>query len=51
MHGPIGCSGVQPVPKSLHSKGSVTPRSTSPHWQPVISLGSADVTGMRFVAS
>ena len=44
MHGPIGCSGVHPLPKSLHSNGRVTPRSTSPHWQPGISarLGRRD---------
>ena len=33
MHVPIGRSGVQAVPKTLHSHGRSTPRNTSPHWQ------------------
>ena len=51
MHGPIGCSGVHAFAKSLHSNGSVTPRSTSPHWQPLISRGSGGVTGIFLSAS
>ncbi len=38
MHVPIGRSGVQAVPKTLHSHGLITPLSTSPHWQ---AFGSA----------
>jgi hypothetical protein len=38
MHVPIGRSGVQPEPKTLHSHGLMTPLRTSPHWQ---AFGSA----------
>ncbi len=38
MQVPIGVSGVQAVPKTLHSQGLSTPLRTSPHWQ---ALGSA----------
>ena len=38
MQVPIGVSGVQAVPKTLHSQGLMTPFRTSPHWQ---ALGSA----------
>ena len=38
MHVPIGVSGVQAVPKTLHSQGFMAPLSTSPHWQ---ALGSS----------
>ena len=41
MHVPIGRSGVQAVPNTLHSHGLITPLSTSPHWQ---ALGSATRT-------
>src|SRR5215472_17207330 len=41
MQVPIGVSGVQAVPKTLHSHGLSTPLSTSPHWQ---ALGSATRT-------
>ena len=38
MQEPIGVSGVQAVPKTLHSQGFLTPLSISPHWQ---AFGSA----------
>jgi hypothetical protein len=38
MQAPIGFSGVQTVPNSLQSTGSMTPRSTLGHSQPLISL-------------
>ena len=38
MHVPIGRSGVQAVPNTLHSNGLITPFSTSPHWH---AFGSA----------
>ena len=41
MHVPIGVSGVQAVPNTLHSHGLMTPFSTSPHWH---ALGSATRT-------
>ena len=41
MHVPMGVSGVQAVPNTLHSHGLMTPLSTSPHWQ---ALGSATRT-------
>ena len=41
MHVPIGRSGVQAVPNTLHSHGLMTPFSTSPHWQ---AFGSATRT-------
>ena len=41
MHVPIGVSGVQAVPKTLHSHGLMTPLRTSPHWQ---AFGSATRT-------
>ncbi len=41
MHVPMGVSGVQAVPNTLHSQGLMTPLSTSPHWQ---ALGSATRT-------
>ena len=41
MHVPIGRSGVQAVPKTLHSQGLMTPFSTSPHWH---AFGSATRT-------
>ena len=41
MHVPIGRSGVQAVPNTLHSQGLITPLSTSPHWQ---AFGSATRT-------
>ena len=41
MQVPIGVSGVQAVPKTLHSQGLMTPLSTSPHWH---ALGSATRT-------
>ena len=41
MHVPIGRSGVQALPNTLHSYGLITPFSTSPHWQ---ALGSATRT-------
>ena len=41
MHVPIGRSGVQAEPNTLHSNGLMTPLSTSPHWQ---ALGSATRT-------
>ena len=41
MHVPIGVSGVQAVPNTLHSHGLITPLSTSPHWH---ALGSATRT-------
>ena len=31
MHVPIGVSGVQAVPNTLHSHGLITPFNTSPH--------------------
>ena len=37
----MGVSGVQAVPKTLHSHGLITPFSTSPHWH---ALGSATRT-------
>ena len=51
MHGPIGCSGVQPLPKMRHWKGRIAPRRTSPHWQPGIARGSGGVTSKRLAAS
>ena len=33
MHEPIGVSGVQTVPNSLHSRGSFAPRRIAPHSQ------------------
>ena len=41
MHVPIGVSGVQAVPNTLHSHGLSTPLSTSPHWH---AFGSATRT-------
>ena len=41
MQVPIGRSGVQAVPNTLHSHGLITPLSTSPHWH---ALGSATRT-------
>ena len=41
MQVPIGWSGVQAVPKTLHSHGLITPFSTSPHWH---AFGSATRT-------
>ncbi len=41
MHVPIGRSGVQAVPKTLHSHGLITPFRTSPHWH---AFGSATRT-------
>ena len=41
MHVPIGRSGVQAVPNTLHSHGLITPLSTSPHWH---AFGSATRT-------
>ena len=41
MHVPMGVSGVQAVPNTLHSQGLMTPLSTSPHWQ---AFGSATRT-------
>ena len=41
MQVPMGVSGVQAVPNTLHSHGLSTPFSTSPHWQ---ALGSATRT-------
>ncbi|MCW2890128.1 MAG: hypothetical protein JWL58_6990, partial [Streptosporangiaceae bacterium] len=41
MQVPIGVSGVQAVPKTLHSHGFSTPLSTSPHWH---AFGSATRT-------
>ena len=41
MQVPIGRSGVQAVPNTLHSQGLITPLSTSPHWQ---AFGSATRT-------
>ena len=38
---PIGVSGVQAVPNTLHSHGLMTPFSTSPHWH---AFGSATRT-------
>src|SRR5262249_32812254 len=38
MQEPIGVSGVQAVPKTLHSQGFFTPFKISPHWQ---AFGSA----------
>jgi hypothetical protein len=51
MHGPTGCSGVQPFANSLHSKGRIAPLSTSPHWQPGIARGSGGVTSNLRAAS
>ena len=47
MQVPIGRSGVQAVPNTLHSQGLITPFSTSPHWQ---ALGSATRTPGHAVA-
>ncbi len=33
MQDPIGVSGVQAVPKTLHSQGFLTSFKISPHWQ------------------
>ncbi len=41
MQVPIGVSGVQAVPNTLHSHGFSTPLSTSPHWH---AFGSATRT-------
>ena len=41
MQVPIGVSGVQAVPNTLHSHGLSTPLSTSPHWH---AFGSATRT-------
>ena len=41
MHVPIGVSGVQAVPNTLHSHGLITPFNTSPHWH---AFGSATRT-------
>ena len=41
MQVPIGVSGVQAVPNTLHSQGLSTPLSTSPHWH---AFGSATRT-------
>ena len=40
MHGPIGCSGVQARPKSLHSNGSVIAA------QHVAALAALDLLGL-----
>ena len=47
MHVPIGVSGVQAVPNTLHSHGLITPFSTSPHWH---AFGSATRTSGHVVA-
>ena len=41
MHGPIGCSGVQPLPKRRHSKGRHDPA------QHVAALAAGDLLGLR----
>jgi hypothetical protein len=41
MSAPRGWSGVQAVPKTLHSWGLSTPFKTSPHWH---AFGSATRT-------
>ena len=46
---PIACSGVQAVPKTLHSQGLITPFSTSPHWQ-AFGIGDADARAPRSAA-
>ena len=49
MHVPIGVSGVQAVPNTLHSHGLMTPLSTSPHWH---AFGSATRTlGIEYRSS
>ena len=51
MQAPMGFSGVQTVPKSLQSVGSMTPRSTLGHSQPRIYLACPGATGKRRSAS
>ena len=51
MQVPIACSGVQAVPKTLHSQGLITPFSTSPHWHAFGSATRTPGTSKRSSAS
>ena len=51
MQVPIGVSGVQAVPKTLHSQGLMTPLSTSPHWHAFGSATRTPGTAYRSSAS
>ena len=51
MHVPIGRSGVQAVPNTLHSHGLMTPLSTSPHWHAFGSATRTPGTAKRSSAS
>ena len=51
MQVPIGRSGVQAVPNTLHSHGLMTPFSTSPHWHAFGSATRTPGTSQRFSAS
>ena len=51
MQVPIGVSGVQAVPNTLHSQGLMTPFSTSPHWQAFGSATRTPGTSKRSSAS